>query len=86
MVFKRNDGDGSAYVARQPETVEERMLCDEAVWGCPCEAIGDDGDRQDWATPITVDRPDSATGGRVCKHCQKTESLWDKLRKFFFGG
>jgi ferredoxin len=41
--FRRNDEGGYSYVFRQPETDEERALCQDALEGCPVEAIGDDG-------------------------------------------
>ncbi len=41
--FTRNDRDGHSFVKRQPVTAEEIRLCEEAVDGCPIEAIGDDG-------------------------------------------
>jgi ferredoxin len=42
--FKRDDDGGHSYVFKQPETDEERKLCEEALAGCPVEAIGSDGD------------------------------------------
>ena len=41
--FTRNDENGYSYVYRQPETEEERRLCEEAMNACPVEAIGSDG-------------------------------------------
>ncbi len=41
--FKRSDDGGYSYVYKQPENDEERALCEEAMEGCPVEAIGDDG-------------------------------------------
>ena len=41
--FTRNDENGYSYVEKQPETVEEFELCEEAMNACPVEAIGDDG-------------------------------------------
>jgi ferredoxin len=41
--FRRNDDNGYSYVYKQPETEEERALCEEAFDACPVEAIGDDG-------------------------------------------
>ena len=38
--FKRDDEGGFSFVAKQPETDEERKLCDEAKDACPVEAIG----------------------------------------------
>jgi len=35
--------EGHAYVSKQPETQEEEEQCQEAMRGCPPEAIGDDG-------------------------------------------
>ena len=42
--FERNDTGGYSYVYRQPQTDEERAQCQEAMDGCPVEAIGNDGD------------------------------------------
>lgn len=42
--FTRNDDGGHSYVYSQPKTDEEKALCEEAMEGCPVEAIGDDGD------------------------------------------
>ena len=41
--FKRNDDGGHSYVFKQPETPEEEALSQEAMDGCPVEAIGNDG-------------------------------------------
>ena len=42
--FQRNDEQGYSYVYSQPETPEDKAKCDEAMAGCPVEAIGSDGD------------------------------------------
>jgi ferredoxin len=42
--FQRDDESGFSYVARQPVTPEEIALAEEALEGCPCESIGNDGD------------------------------------------
>jgi ferredoxin len=42
--FARNDDGGYSYVCRQPQGEEERARCQEALDGCPVEAIGDDGE------------------------------------------
>lgn len=42
--FKRNDDGGYSYVYKQPTTEEEREACQEALEGCPVEAIGEDGE------------------------------------------
>jgi len=41
--FKMNDDDSNAYVYKQPESDEERELCEEALDACPVNAIGNDG-------------------------------------------
>lgn len=41
--FTREDSGGYSYVYRQPSTAEDIRLCEEAVDGCPIEAIGNDG-------------------------------------------
>ena len=42
--FRLDDEEGTAYVFHQPSTPEEEEECGEAMNGCPCESIGDDGD------------------------------------------
>ena len=41
--YKRNDDGGHSYVFKQPTTPEEEKLCEEAMAGCPVEAIGSNG-------------------------------------------
>lgn len=41
--FTRSDDNGYSYVYKQPETEDERVLCEEALSSCPVEAIGNDG-------------------------------------------
>ena len=41
--FKRYEDGGQSYLYKQPESEEERALCEEALAGCPVEAIGNDG-------------------------------------------
>ena len=41
--FTRNDDGGYSYLYKQPENEEEETLCQEALDGCPVEAIGNDG-------------------------------------------
>ena len=41
--FTRSDDGGYSFVYKQPESGEERELCEDAMEGCPVEAIGDDG-------------------------------------------
>lgn len=41
--FKRDDDGGHSFVYKQPESDEETNLCEEALAGCPVEAIGRDG-------------------------------------------
>jgi ferredoxin len=38
--FKMKDDGEYAYVFKQPENEEEEALCQEALEGCPAEAIG----------------------------------------------
>lgn len=41
--FKMTDDEEHAYVSKQPANDEELALVEEAMEGCPEEAIGDDG-------------------------------------------
>ena len=41
--FTRQNDGGYSYVYKQPESDDERAACDEALAGCPVEAIGSDG-------------------------------------------
>lgn len=43
--IRRHDEGGYAYVYRQPTTPEETAACEMGVWGCPMEAVGNDGDQ-----------------------------------------
>ena len=42
--FTRQDDAGYSFVYKQPGTPEEIAACEEAMQGCPVEAIGNDGD------------------------------------------
>ena len=42
---RRDNEQHYSYVFRQPVTHEEMAACEEAVQGCPHEAVGNDGDR-----------------------------------------
>lgn len=42
--FSMDENDGHAWLSKQPETEEEIENCQEAIEGCPVEAIGDDGE------------------------------------------
>jgi len=39
----RNEDGGYSYVFKQPTTPEVLALCEEAMEGCPVEAIGNNG-------------------------------------------
>ena len=41
--FKRDDDGGHSFVFKQPESDEEKELCEQALAGWPVEAIGRDG-------------------------------------------
>jgi ferredoxin len=41
--FKRNEAEGYSYVYKQPENELEEKECNDAMDGCPVEAIGDCG-------------------------------------------
>lgn len=40
--FKQNPDEGYSYIYKQPETDEEKKLCQQALEECPVEAIGSD--------------------------------------------
>lgn len=42
--FDMNDEEGHAYVAKQPQNIEEEEACQNALACCPVAAIGDDGE------------------------------------------
>jgi ferredoxin len=46
-IFARHDETGFTYVHHQPTTPDEIALAEEAIQGCPVEAIGNDGDAVD---------------------------------------
>ena len=41
--FTRADAGGYSFVFKQPQSDDERALCEEALMACPVEAIGNDG-------------------------------------------
>lgn len=41
--FARADGPGYSYVYKQPASADEVAECEEALFNCPVEAIGNDG-------------------------------------------
>ena len=41
--FKMNDGEDHALVFKQPANAAEADACEQAMSGCPEEAIGNDG-------------------------------------------
>lgn len=41
--FDRNQDGGYSYVKKQPVTPNEEAQCQEAMQGCPVEAIGNNG-------------------------------------------
>jgi ferredoxin len=55
-VFRRDEENGNSIVFHQPETDEERQLAEEAMSGCPVEAIGNDN------TPKHAIDPAKASG------------------------
>ena len=66
---------------RQPETDEERELCEESVEGCPCASIGNNGADKDWAEPPTIrEKPPIDL---QCGHCGSSKPLWDRLLSLF---
>ena len=42
--FNMDEDDGRAFVIKQPSDDSELEACQEAMEGCPVEAIGDDGE------------------------------------------
>ena len=45
--FTANEEGQHSFVYRQPETDEEREVCEEALRECPVDAIGKDGREKD---------------------------------------
>lgn len=41
--FTREEDEGYSFVFRQPESEDDVALCQEALEGCPVDAIGEDG-------------------------------------------
>jgi ferredoxin len=41
--FTRSNKGSYSFVFKQPQTDDERALCEEALVSCPVEAIGNDG-------------------------------------------
>lgn len=57
-VFRRDDENGNSFVFHQPETEEELRLAEEALSGCPVEAIGKDNP----TPPAQTNEPTKASG------------------------
>ncbi len=57
-VFRRDDENGNSFVFHQPETAEELRLAEEAMSGCPVEAIGNDNP----SPPTPTTEPAKASG------------------------
>jgi ferredoxin len=74
-VFGRIDAKGSSYIERQPATGEDLKPVREAIDGCPCEAIFDDGDRFDWSEPPVAD--ETGQGKKTCSHCDSKRTRND---------
>ena len=68
-IFHRSDVHNTAFVVRQPQTPAEVEACEECVYRCPCQAIGDDGHDHDWSQP-----PEPATRESV-EERRKRKSL-----------
>ncbi len=45
--FRRDEEAGYSYVYHQPQTDEERLVCEDVMEGCPVDAIGRDGGNRD---------------------------------------
>lgn len=41
--FRRNEDGGYSFVFKQPASPDEDKQCQDAMEGCPVEAIGNDG-------------------------------------------
>jgi len=53
--FTRSDENGYSFVHKQPETLEEFELCEEALMACPVEAIYADSDvPEKWKNYIEI--------------------------------
>ena len=81
-VFARNNEEGTSYVFKQPETEAEIELTREAIDGCPCEAIFDDGDQHDWEVGPKPERPSWRTNDGekpTCSHCAQQPKPWWKF-------
>ena len=79
--FQKDDAEGVAYVAKQPETAEELELARKAIEQCPCEAIFDDGDEFDWSEPQSP-RPEWREDDHPkpsCGHCGRDKKPWWKF-------
>jgi ferredoxin len=86
--FSRNEASGYYFVSRQPASAEEVARLEEAVAGCPCEAIYADGDRIDWTLGI-VSRIDSEEirkqkiDQKECPHCSNQSATTKPWWKFW---
>ena len=51
--FRRDESGGYSIVYRQPTSVEEVAVVEEALAGCPTDSIGNDGDAIESEAVIT---------------------------------
>ncbi|WAC19118.1 ferredoxin [Luteolibacter sp. SL250] len=78
-VFRRKDSNGHSFVMKQPQTAEEFAQANEAMEGCPCEAIFADGDEFEWPDTDLQPLPAWRTGlakKPVCRHCGGNRRPW----------
>ncbi|MGJ8641715.1 MAG: ferredoxin [Opitutaceae bacterium] len=79
--FKRNDDGGYSYISKQPSSADDIELLQEAIEGCPCEAIHSDGDQFDWdeILPSEGMPPEVRTykiENKTCACCTEHSKKW----------
>jgi ferredoxin len=88
--IRRDDEHGYSYVFNQPSTPTEIAACEEGVQGCPTQAVGNDGDQNDWRTSPIYDwtayseslRP-FLTGLEVVSSSRDRAEFFHYIRKLF---
>ncbi len=79
--FARYNDGGYSYVCKQPAGPTEEAAIEEAIEGCPCEAIFSDGGEHDWdqVPAVAYVTGSSRDPNKPCSHCKSENNPWWKF-------
>lgn len=80
-VFVLDEAKHTSYVGRQPSTKEEIAICQDCLRRCPCEAIGDDGDIQDWTVRSFYASAPESGDGAIGDRCRTERTHSEEPKK-----